>query len=251
MNLISFSLYGTKELYLCGAIENTRLALKLFPQWQVVFYVGSSVPAQTRNELLNLGASVIDVSGPEDASAMFWRYRGLGQNNVDRVIFRDADSRLSEREKVIVEEWMSSSASLHIVRDHPFHTIPILGGLWGIQGKQSLALAANVFERYRRQFGSEYGSDQKFLAQHIYPAFRRDALAHDAFSSFTGENRRRIPARRHGEFIGERITCQGQPDLNLRKELTRVEENLALRIFNKTLAYISRAMVRRELKRLS
>ena len=242
MNLISFSLYGTKELYLCGAIENTRLALALFPQWQVAFYVGSSVPMQTRDELLKLGAKVIEVSGPEDASAMFWRYRGLGQNDVERVIFRDVDSRLTAREKIIVEEWMVSSASLHIIRDHPFHTIPILGGLWGIQGERSLDLAANVFERHRRQFGSEYGSDQKFLAHHIYPVFRRDALAHDAFYSFTGENRRKIPARRNGEFIGERITCQGQPDLNLRKVLARVEKNPALSVYNKIFAYTSRAM---------
>ena len=249
MNLISFSLYGTKELYLCGAIENTRLALALFPQWQVAFYVGSSVPMQTRDELLKLGAKVIEVSGPEDASAMFWRYRGLGQNDVERVIFRDVDSRLTAREKIIVEEWMVSSASLHIIRDHPFHTIPILGGLWGIQGERSLDLAANVFERHQGQFGSEYGSDQKFLAQHIYPIFRRDSIAHDAFYSFTGENKRGIPDRKNGEFIGERITCQGQPDLNLRKALTRVEKSLALRIYNQTFAYISRAMSRRESKR--
>jgi hypothetical protein len=242
MNLISFSLYGRQELYLCGAIENTRLASKFFPQWQVVFYVGSSVPMQTREELLNLGAKVIEVPGPEDGSAMFWRYRGLTHKDVERVIFRDVDSRLSSREKVIVEEWMESSASLHIVRDHPFHTIPILGGLWGVQGKQSLALAANVFERHMNLFGSEYGSDQKFLARHIYPVFRRDALAHDAFYSFTGENRQKIPAREDGEFIGERITCQGQPDLNLRKVLTRVEKYPALRVYNKFFAYISRAM---------
>ena len=44
---------------------------------------------------------------------------------------RDLDSRFSKREAAAVGEWLQSSAAIHVMRDHPQHGAPLLGGLWG------------------------------------------------------------------------------------------------------------------------
>ena len=44
---------------------------------------------------------------------------------------RDLDSRVTEREAAAVHEWLKSNKTLHSMRDHPWHTVPIMGGGWG------------------------------------------------------------------------------------------------------------------------
>eukprot|EP00967_Tisochrysis_lutea_P030428 scaffold35722_cov32-Tisochrysis_lutea.AAC.3 len=44
---------------------------------------------------------------------------------------RDSDSRLNPRERLAVEEWISSGFKIHSLRDHPNHDRPLNGGMWG------------------------------------------------------------------------------------------------------------------------
>ena len=62
---------------------------------------------------------------------MFWRFEPAGEEDVDVMISRDTDSRLNLREKFAVEEWLESDKGFHIMRDHPHHGYPVLGGMWG------------------------------------------------------------------------------------------------------------------------
>jgi hypothetical protein len=241
MKIISFSLYGSSELYLCGALENARLANELFPNWQAVFYVGDSVPRDTKAELIKLGATLIEIHDQENSSAMFWRYQALRITGVEKVIFRDADSRLTGREKTAVSEWENSGVSLHIIRDHPFHTIPMLGGMWGLKGVKSLQSAAAIFHNSSISFGTEYGDDQVFLANYVYRQFKGDILAHDAFYRFPGEKTLKLPGRIEGEFIGERISCFGEPDFELRGIAQKAETNPIKASYGKVRAYLDRA----------
>ena len=39
--------------------------------------------------------------------------------NIERFISRDCDSRLSERDRVAVDEWIKSEKNFHIIREHP------------------------------------------------------------------------------------------------------------------------------------
>ena len=44
---------------------------------------------------------------------------------------RDLDSRLNAREYAAVQEWReNSSRPIHVMRDHPQHTIGMLGAAW-------------------------------------------------------------------------------------------------------------------------
>ena len=47
------------------------------------------------------------------------------------VLSRDLDSRLSAREEAATQEWLHSGLAVHAMRDHPHHTQPLMGGMWG------------------------------------------------------------------------------------------------------------------------
>ena len=71
--VISFSLYGTNEKYIHGALHNVELALVYFPGWVCRFYVNSDVPIDALNALKRLGAEVENVpTGMGHSSGMFF-----------------------------------------------------------------------------------------------------------------------------------------------------------------------------------
>ena len=47
------------------------------------------------------------------------------------MLSRDLDSRLSAREEAATREWLHSGLAVHAMRDHPLHTQPLMGGMWG------------------------------------------------------------------------------------------------------------------------
>ena len=47
---------------------------------------------------------------------------------------RDLDSRLNQREASAVQDWLADEhAAFHFMRDHPAHSIEILGSGWGVR----------------------------------------------------------------------------------------------------------------------
>ena len=67
----------------------------------------------------------------EDIEGMFRRSTPLNESDVDYWISRDADSRSSQREKKMVDEWIASGKALHSILDHPAHG-SLMGGLFGV-----------------------------------------------------------------------------------------------------------------------
>ena len=60
---------------------------------------------------------------------MTWRFLPLLDATVDHFMPRDSDSHISPREAAAVQEWLqSTNSTFHIMRDHVFHCIEILGG---------------------------------------------------------------------------------------------------------------------------
>ena len=222
MKIVSFGLWGDSPIYTCGAIANAKLVRLLFPDWRSVFYLGSSVPTGISDELENLGAITIRVQEPEDYSALMWRYRAVLIPDVTAAVFRDTDSRLSVREKSLVDAWLDSGRPLHVIRDHPFHTAPILGGMWGCRGVPSLRKIGDLLP-VAIAMGRDYGMDQKFLASHIYPLFESQILVHDAFFNFERDSQRRMSERENGEFIGERFDCSENPEIEARQSLLDIQ----------------------------
>ena len=62
---------------------------------------------------------------------MTWRFLPLMDPTVDRLLPRDSDSHVSDREVAAVRQWLSrSKATFHLMRDHMWHCVEILGGIY-------------------------------------------------------------------------------------------------------------------------
>ena len=209
MKVISFSLWGDNPTYTVGAIKNAELAETIYPDWQCWFFVGASVPADV---VFNLeqrdNCTVIKREEVGDWSGMFWRFLPASNPLVEVMISRDCDSRLNRREKEAVDAWLESDKSFHIMRDHPYHTTEILGGMWGVKHPklENLNLLMAAYEKC--EF---WQVDQNFLKEVVYDKVREDSLVHDEFF----ENRP-FPSKREGtEFVG---MAYDQDDMPLHPE---------------------------------
>lgn len=201
-NIISFCLYGSQKKYTVGAVKNAELAMHFFPGWTVRFYVGSDVPDETLTTLLKRECElVLFVRG---IPPMFQRFLVADDEQCNRFIVRDADSRLDARDRDAVNEWVASGKRFSVFRDHPAHGREINGGLFGgiagsfrMQGLMSLWLPG-------RENVDDYGMDQQFLCEMVWPFVMQDVLQHDSFSSKAYPGSKPFPTKRVGKrFCGE------------------------------------------------
>src|SRR5262245_16982622 len=129
VNLISFSLWGVERKYVVGAVRNAELAPVIYPGWRCRFYCAASVPAEILTTLDSMShVELVRMPEPGDWRAMFWRFYPAAEPAVAVMLSRDTDSRLNRRERTAVEEWLASDRDFHVMRDHPHHNVPILGG---------------------------------------------------------------------------------------------------------------------------
>ena len=197
MKIIAFSLWGNDLKYTLGAVRNADIAQELFPDWICRFYVGKSVPQSILGQLeKKTNVNIVRMDEDGDWSGMFWRFHPCSEEGVDAVLSRDTDSRLTQREKDAVDEWMNSDKGFHIMRDHPWHAAPILGGMWGCK-KGTLTEMSSLIDSIQK--GDFWQVDQIFLKDYIYPLIKDDSFVHDEFFE-----KKPFPTERNNlEFVGE------------------------------------------------
>jgi hypothetical protein len=177
--VISFSLWGDNPIYTIGAIRNAELSKEIYPDWVCRYYIGKSTPKDIIEKLNSFdNTEVIEMESDGDWTGMFWRFYAAGDEDVDVVIVRDCDSRVNIREKEAVDEWLNSDKGFHIMRDHPYHTTEILGGMWGSK-KGVVSNIKNLIDTYVK--GNFWQVDQNFLKEQIYPQIKNNCLVHDEF----------------------------------------------------------------------
>ena len=93
---------------------------KIFKDWIFIFYINDSVPLEVQQKIIKLGGEIIDMSKSK-IPGMYWRFLAINDTNVDLFIVRDIDSRISYREELAVNEWITSEKIMHVLRDHPHH----------------------------------------------------------------------------------------------------------------------------------
>jgi hypothetical protein len=195
MRVVSYSLWGDNPKYNIGAIRNAEQVKKFYPGWEARFYVGSNTPQATIASLKDKGANVIEMNTPGDWTGMFWRFYAASDLEVDVMISRDCDSRITHREVTAVNQWLQSNLMFHIMRDHPHHAIEILGGMWGVRAPL-LRNMKEMIDNYVK--GNFWQVDQNFLKELIYPQVAPYSMVHDEF--FQGA---KFPTPRIGkEFVG-------------------------------------------------
>jgi hypothetical protein len=135
--------------------------------------------------ILEAGGEVIKVEGEAlKWPGPMWRFLALDDPMMHRVLFRDADSVISEREVGAVQQWLESGKRFHIMRDWGSHTELMLAGLWGVVGK-SLPPFSKLMEFFLKSpIESQHFADQFFLRQFVWPYARKDMLQHDSIFGF-------------------------------------------------------------------
>lgn len=202
-NVISFSLWGDKAMYWVGALRNIELANRYYPNFICRFYIDKNSKQELIDTIKGDNVEVVLVDSKDSFHGMFWRFWASEDTDVDIYLSRDCDSRISEREVVAVNEWLNSDKDFHIMRDHPYHTVSILGGMWGcrngIMRELELSKLIENWNQYSRK-----GIDQDFLGQIIYPVVKERSMEHSEFNlKFRGEIRSFPTIRNNYEFVGD------------------------------------------------
>jgi hypothetical protein len=173
--LIAYSLYGSEERYTIGAIKNAILATRHFKGFTLRFYTGASVPESIKQTLrLFPHVQLVEQDEPEDHRAKLWRFQALTDQEFDVVLSRDADARLTHRERIAHEEFLASGLDFHIMKDHPTgHNYKISAGMFAARTRATPA-HLDYYEP-----GDYYTADQDWLAAHMWPLIKDSALIHD------------------------------------------------------------------------
>jgi hypothetical protein len=173
--LIAYSLYGSQERYMIGAIKNAILATRHFKGYTLRFYTGASVPESIKQTLqLFPHVQLVEEQGPEDHTAKLWRFQALIDREFDVVLSRDADARLTHRERIAHEEFLASGLDFHIMKDHPTgHNYQISAGMFAARTRATPA-HLDYYEP-----GDYYTADQDWLAAHLWPLIKDASLIHD------------------------------------------------------------------------
>lgn len=166
--LVSFCVFGPDDdgIYYEGALKNADLYRSIDRSITCRYYIGEHASRAISEELLlRDNVEVVQMEGPEDQSATFWRFLALRDPNWDYYLFRDVDSRPIARERVAVGEWLDSDKQFHVMRDHPFHGVPMLAGMWGVKADYAKTLRKRLPDRI---YGGHYQVDQEWLALHVW-----------------------------------------------------------------------------------
>lgn len=206
-----------------GVLRNIEFLNCFMSSWKTRVYCGKEVPSQVTARLKELGSEVYIQESNWHENGMFWRYMPIGEVGLEHIAFRDADSRMSKRDIAALNEWLESDFPVHIIRDHPFHQTPILGGLWGINNSK---VQLKDFWELADMYSKSYGEDQKFLANHVYPVVHKHALIFDAYFSFECKNKSLVNFANTLEFMGESYEDDETIDEGLRNIIQDYRTNV-------------------------
>ena len=205
--VISFSLWGNNPTYNIGAIKNADQAKIIYPEFECWFYIHiDSVPKETIDKLILLdNVKIIYKSGDLSLiKPMMWRFEAIDDPNVEIMMSRDTDTRIYQREKLAVGEWLNSNKLFHIMRDHPHHQFYILGGMFGTRKIPDISSWLNIINNYNQNGNRMY--DQDFLKDKIYPHIKDCSIVHASFHKFE-EHSKPFPIDYNDElnFVGEYV----------------------------------------------
>ena len=206
LKLVSFSLYGTDQKYFRGAIMNGYLVQELYPGWVMRVYCTDDADKKTITKLKRLGCQIEYMGVSHDQSGMLWRFLPAWEPGVERVIFRDTDSRITPREVAAVNAWVKSGKVAHVMQDHHHHgRLPICGGMWGVVG-EFLPNMTHLWARFMSDMQRRV-TDMKLMKAHVWPHIKHDTLRHSSVPTSYGDS---FPFPSHASclgFVGQQLNA--------------------------------------------
>ena len=199
MKLISYTVFGKENWYRRGLIHNIKIAKNLFSDWIVRVYLSDKIEKEFIEKVSKYkNVDLILKKERYPFEGLLWRMLPM-QEGHDAVIVRDCDTRLFQRDKNLVDDWMSSSFKYHVCRDNPGSWNVMLGGLYG--GKKPKLIIEDKFHKWRESYiknkNSLYLWDIGFLRQHVYPFIRSNLIVYSEHVKMNCEkNVKKIPGER-------------------------------------------------------
>jgi len=131
--IISFTLYGDKELYNYGVLLNYELKKYIYKDWIIRLYINETINEQLLKYLKTLDIELFLVKNSK-VPPMFFRFFPFSDPTVKYFISRDLDSIISFREEAMVDEWIKSNKRLHLIHEvYPGHRHIVMGGMFGFK----------------------------------------------------------------------------------------------------------------------
>lgn len=181
---------------------NIKNNATLMPGWVSVVYVSESMYSQYGQILRKLPCKIVTVKSEENQISTIWRFFATDLVDSELILFRDCDSIITEREIVLINQWVNSNKALHIIRDHPSHVSSIMAGLCGVRKKR----IQNLLEAFlNTKFIDQYGIDQWFIHKELYQKHHGDWLIHDAFYRREGNTHLPETPPMNDDYIGKRV----------------------------------------------
>lgn len=205
MKVFSFCLYGDKPKYIVGMHENIKAIHRLFPDWRIIIYYEEETTEIS--PFLRYPNVIIRKGQYKGNQMMLDRFKPIDDPDVDIMLVRDADSRINERDEWCIREFIKSPNMFHIIRDHPYHIAPIMGGLWGIKKTvfPRFLKISRMIDIYVSENPNVPGFDQYFLSNIIYPKIIKVALIHGCVKMHPSENVIPVPFKSSHTFCGQCI----------------------------------------------
>ena len=187
--VFSFCIYGNNYKYTQGLLENIEMIQEFYPDFQVWIAGGNDVPSeyiQKYNSYPSVKYFSYDLTGGE---LMTYRFFFLDHDEIEIFFVRDADSRIDERDRWSINQFLNSDSKFHIIRDHYHHRRLIMGAMWGIKKTENLNLENNyqIWKDKNKNIIGTYRSDQDFIDEYIYPKYLGKMLIHSNLIGFKGE----------------------------------------------------------------
>jgi hypothetical protein len=198
-NRISFSLFGEMSQYVLGLFHNLSICQKIYPNWIPRVYIDKI--DHRCNFYEEYGVEIIVVK--DRVPPTLWRMYAMDDDRCHHIIFRDADSLLSMREKIAVDEWIASKRMFHRMKESiHFGHYPILAGMWGVNAKQWKEKYGSITKKIRSHDWSGYDifsdnqqtlnqfrqhADEQFLSEVIWGMAKNDIYSSGSPDKFSSE----------------------------------------------------------------
>lgn len=206
MKVFSFTLFGDKDKYCKGMIRNCELIQEFFTDWECWIWIGDGVPIAILDQLHAFSFVKLINTGEKGMVNKIYRFFAIDNEAVDICMVRDADSRLFERDRGCIQDFVKSSKNFHVIRDHPNHH-HMLMACFGIKRGCIKTRLYDAFQEWRKTHSvDDFWSDQEFARFVFYPAVFSNAMIHDDLQNFEPlSNRTRFSAP-----IGDGLHFYGQ-----------------------------------------
>lgn len=216
VNVFSYCIYGSQDKYCLGLIKNLEQIAISYPDFETHIAVGNDVPdhyIQKYKEFNNTKLTIhSDITG---GRLMSYRFFPLDDPGVEVMMSRDADSRLTERDRWCIDQFLQSDYKIFTIRDHKNHGTQLMGGQWGMRRIHgfSMQTAYDIFKRSYAQI-DRVQNDQDFIRGYIYNVYKTQCVAYTSCYTYPGETAKpiAIPRKDIYDFCGNVILFKNDPD---------------------------------------